>query len=174
MDKRHVDASAIVGDLVPARQPDCMRHQRCSATRRKIAVLNIATQAKGRRASGAIAPPGANCANQNLPPALKYPELEGPSVQPMTPMKPMELMSSGSQWWPNGLGWPNSSGSQNGVRYAFFREPRRLAINMDGHIAVYDIGDHDIGGVSQQQNGSHSLAFASPRGDVMVGDLKKV
>jgi len=43
-------------------------------------------------------------------------------MEPMKPMKPMEPMSGGEQWWPNDLGEPSSTGSQNGMRYAFFFE----------------------------------------------------
>jgi hypothetical protein len=95
-------------------------------------------------------------------------------MQPMTPMAPMKPMNSGPQWWPDGLGRPNSSGSQNGVRYAFFSEMRRLVVETDGQMAVYDSGDHEIGGVSQQQGGSSSLTFSSQSGDVMVDELKRV
>ena len=95
-------------------------------------------------------------------------------MQPMAPMAPMKPMDSGPQWWPDGLGRPNSSGSQNGVRYAFFAQARRLAIETDGQITVYDSGDHEIGGVSQQQGGNRSLAFSSQHGDVMVDELKRV
>jgi hypothetical protein len=95
-------------------------------------------------------------------------------MAPMTPMAPMRPMESGPQWWPDGLGRPDASGSQNGVRYAFFSEARRLAIDTDGHMAVYDSGDHEIVGISQQQDGSHSLTFTSQKGDVMVDELRKV
>jgi hypothetical protein len=95
-------------------------------------------------------------------------------MQPMKPMAPMKPMDSGPQWWPDGLGQPNSSGSQNGVRYAFFARARRLAIEIDGQVAVYDSGDHEIGGVSQQQGGGRPLAFSSQNADVMVDELKQV
>ena len=33
-------------------------------------------------------------------------------------------------WWPADLGWASSTGAQNGVRYAYFAEARRLAIEI--------------------------------------------
>src|ERR1700722_15061370 len=35
---------------------------------------------------------------------------------------------SSGQWWPAELGNPASAGAQNDLRYAFFSDPRRLAI----------------------------------------------
>jgi hypothetical protein len=95
-------------------------------------------------------------------------------MEPMKPMKPMEPMGSGPKWWPDDLGTPGSSGSQNDVRYAFFPNSKRLAIEQSGTVSVYDSGDHQIGGVSQQQGGGRSLAFTSQKGDVKVDELKKV
>jgi hypothetical protein len=96
------------------------------------------------------------------------------SMQPMEPMKPMEPMGSGPKWWPNDLGAPASCGSQNDVRYAFFPSSRRLAIEESGKVTVYDSGDHQISGVSQQQGSDRTLAFTSQKGDVKTNELKKV
>ena len=57
------------------------------------------------------------------------------------------------QWWPEELGSPTSTGSQNEVKYAYFPQARRLAINVNGKISVYDTQNHQIGGFSQQQSG---------------------
>jgi len=54
-------------------------------------------------------------------------------------------------WWPAELGVPNGSGAQNQVRYAYFNQPHRLAVELNGHVTVYDSLDHQISGVSQQQ-----------------------
>ena len=95
-------------------------------------------------------------------------------MKPMKPMTPMKPMNSGPKWWPDNLGQPGTSGSQNDVRYAFFPDKQRLAIERNGKMEVYDSGDHKISGVSQQQGGSHSLAFSSQKGDVKVEELEKV
>jgi len=77
-------------------------------------------------------------------------------------------------WWPDGLGYPASSGGQNGMRYAYFPQARRIAIEQNGRISLYDSGDHQIGGVSQQQSGYQTLAFTSQYGTVSVQDLPHV
>lgn len=78
-------------------------------------------------------------------------------------------------WWPPHLGQPNSSGSQNNLHYAYFADARRLAINDDGFIYLYDTGDHWISGVSQQQsNNQRSIAFTSQYGNVDVSKLTLV
>ena len=82
--------------------------------------------------------------------------------------------SWGASWWPDGLGQPATSGSQNDARYAFFPQARRLAIESGGRVTLYDTGDHQIGGVSQQQGSSHSLAFTSQFGPVRLEELPVV
>lgn len=80
------------------------------------------------------------------------------------------------QWWPAELGSPSSSGGQNDSRYAYFPQPRRLAIQRgDGQVTLYDTLDHQIGGVQQQQTGPHgSLSFSSQRGTFSVDSLPVV
>jgi hypothetical protein len=76
--------------------------------------------------------------------------------------------------WPEELGQPSSSGSQNNLRYAFFPSTQRLAIDVNGQITVYDTGNHQIGGVSQQQSGDQSITFTSQFGTVRCADLPVV
>lgn len=79
-----------------------------------------------------------------------------------------------STWYPAALGRPDSSGTQNHTRYAWFGGVRRLALG-DGHgVTVYDTGDHRIGGVSQQQGGEGSVVFVSQHGEVDVASLPVV
>jgi len=82
--------------------------------------------------------------------------------------------SSHSSSWPQHLGQPSSTGAQNNLRYAFFPATRRLAIDVNGQITVYDTKDHSIGGFSQQQSGDQSLTFTSQHGLVRVLDLEIV
>lgn len=74
-------------------------------------------------------------------------------------------------WWPGDLRWPNSTGAQNGVRYAYFAQARRLAIEVNGRVTVYDTLDQQIGGFSQQQSVGGSLTFSSQYGLIDVGSL---
>lgn len=74
-------------------------------------------------------------------------------------------------WWGPDLRWPNSSGGQNGMRYAWFSQARRLAIESNGCVTIYDTLDHQIGGVSQQQSGGSSVTFSSQYGYVDLNQL---
>jgi hypothetical protein len=72
---------------------------------------------------------------------------------------------------PADLGQPTSTGAQNDVRYAYFAPTRRLAIEVNGRVTVYDTLDHQIGGFSQQQSTGASLTFSSQHGLVDVASL---
>lgn len=74
-------------------------------------------------------------------------------------------------WWGPDLKWPNSSGGQNGMRYAWFSQACRLAIEYNGQVIIYDTLDHQIGGVSQQQSGGYSVTFSSQYGYVDLSRL---
>lgn len=74
-------------------------------------------------------------------------------------------------WWGADLRWPTSTGAQNGVRYAYFAQARRLVIDLGGRVTIYDTLDHQIGGFSQQQSHGGSLTFSSQYGLVDVASL---
>ena len=74
-------------------------------------------------------------------------------------------------WWGHDLKFPNTSGGQNGMRYAWFAQAHRLAIESNGQVIVYDTLDHNIGGVSQQQSGGYSVTFSSQYGYVDLSRL---
>jgi hypothetical protein len=82
--------------------------------------------------------------------------------------------NGGGDWWGQSLRWPDATGAQNGVRYAWFSQARRLAIELQGRVTIYDTLDHHIGGFSQQQSGSGSLSFNSQYGLVDVASLPVV
>jgi len=79
--------------------------------------------------------------------------------------------STSGSWWPSELGSPNGSGGQNNVRYAYFSNARRLAVESNGNVTVYDTLNHQIGGVSQQQGSSGSLTLSSQFGTVDIANL---
>ena len=98
-------------------------------------------------------------------------------MKPMPPMKPMQPMSGGQdRWWPEALGEPNSVGGQNEVRYAYFGDQNRLAVDTgDGKIGVFDTGGQKISGVQQSQSGDRrQVVFTGPQGDIDLGQLKEV
>jgi hypothetical protein len=89
---------------------------------------------------------------------------------PVSLFVPPADVGSGN-WWPGDLGRASSTGAQNAVRYAYFAQARRLAIEIGGKVTVYDTLDHQIGGFSQQQSLGGSLTFTSQRGLVDVATL---
>lgn len=74
-------------------------------------------------------------------------------------------------WWPGDLGQPSATGSQNGMRYAYFPGSRRLAVEEASGVVVYDTGEHDISGVSQA-NGL--LRFTGSAGPIALDTLNRV
>ncbi|MGB4499475.1 MAG: SHOCT domain-containing protein [Methylococcaceae bacterium] len=75
-------------------------------------------------------------------------------------------------WWTAiGLQFPNSTGKQNNICYAYFAGIRRLAIKLNGDITLYDTLDHQIGGFSQQQGNDASLTFSSQYGLIDIKSL---
>ena len=71
----------------------------------------------------------------------------------MEPMEAIEPMKGIERWWPQELGDPSSSGSQNDTRYAFFAEKRRLLVEANGKRSTCDSDDRQITGVSQSGRG---------------------
>ncbi len=52
-----------------------------------------------------------------------------------------------------------------------FAQARRLAIELNGQVTIYDTLDHNIGGFSQQQSYGGTLSFNSQYGLIDVGSL---
>jgi hypothetical protein len=102
-----------------------------------------------------------------LPPPQFQSQMQGGGASLFVPGSP-------GNWWPEGLGHAASTGSQNNLRYAFFPETRRLAIDLGGSVKIYDTRDHRIGGFSQQQSGGQSLSFTSQHGLVDRASLEEV
>lgn len=84
------------------------------------------------------------------------------------------VFGGGSAWWPAELGQPAASGAQNQMRYAWFPQARRLALDSGGEVWIYDTLDHQIGGFSQQQGGSGGIAMSSQFGPVDLARLPVV
>jgi len=77
-------------------------------------------------------------------------------------------------WWGPSLRWPNSTGSQNGARYAYFAQARRLVVDIGGTVTIYDTLDHQIGGFSQQQAADGTMTCSSQYGTVPLNSLPVV
>lgn len=97
-------------------------------------------------------------------------------AQPAGPQDPAAASwaASARPWWPAELGRPSASGGQNEIAYAYFDQPRRLAVRVAGSVSVYDTADHRIQGVAQQQGHTRALTFRSQRGEVALEALTLV
>ena len=90
------------------------------------------------------------------------------------PAAPTPRAVASGDWWPADLGRPDATGGQNDTRYAYFAGKRRLAVERDRTITVYDTGQHRISGSAQQQGGRSDMAFSSQLGPVRLGELEIV
>jgi hypothetical protein len=108
----------------------------------------------------------AEALRQGLSLAMRQPP-SGPSSSLFVPAAP-------SSRWPEDLGSPASSGSQNDLHYAFFPQSRRLALDHGGRITVYDTGDHRITGFAQAQGGGQSISFTSQHGLIDLAALHQI
>lgn len=90
------------------------------------------------------------------------------------PQARVQNAGDSGDWWDVDLGYPTSAGSQNQMRYAYFAQARRLALDLGGQVTLYDTLDHQIGGFSQQQGAGGSLTFSSQHGVVDLASLPVV
>ncbi len=77
-------------------------------------------------------------------------------------------------WWPAELGQPSRTGSQASTRYACFPQIRRLAVDSDGRVEVYDTTGFSIEGLAPGTGGDEPLTFASNRGPVRLDSFPRV
>jgi hypothetical protein len=100
---------------------------------------------------------------------------EGNAPQDYNPDGSAKPEGGGKNWWPDELGSPSSTGGQNDADYALFPGKHRLAVRQAGKVTVYDSGDHQFSGFSQQQGGgSQTLRFSSQHGQIGTTDLREV
>lgn len=76
-----------------------------------------------------------------------------------------------THWWPEELGIPSATGTRNNVRYAYFADTQRLAVETGDEVWVYDTQDHQISGLAPQQAGDRSILFTSQFGTLNLAAL---
>ncbi|MGU3501985.1 SHOCT domain-containing protein [Mycobacterium sp. C31M] len=96
------------------------------------------------------------------------------TVFPAATSQPISGFATAS-WWPAELGTPSSTGAQNDTRYAIFPGSRRLVIQIGGTTRIFDTGEHNIGGVQQQQGGAAgTVGFTSQFGTFSITTLREL
>jgi hypothetical protein len=83
--------------------------------------------------------------------------------------KEWDKVRESSRWWPVDFGTPSTSSSSDGLRYAFFPLLRRLVIEWQGALTVYDTGEYQFRGVLHGLGAKPS--FMSQRGRVNLDDM---
>jgi len=76
-----------------------------------------------------------------------------------------------ARWWPEKLGTPSATGTRSSVRYAYFADAQRLAVETGDEVWVYDTQDHQISGFAVQQAGDRSILFSSQFGTLNLAAL---
>jgi hypothetical protein len=72
------------------------------------------------------------------------------------------------------MGEAASSGSSEGLRYAYFAQAGRLLIDRQDQLTLYDMGNDHFRGVLLADGVEGALSFMSQRGRVTVGSLRIV
>ena len=89
----------------------------------------------------------------------------------MAPGIPLFVPDPRSQWYPAELGRPNSSGSQNNARYAYFANAHRLAVDVGGDVASFMTPWTTRSAVSRSRGSGGSISFSSQYGTVNLSSL---
>ena len=132
---------------------------------RAAAVLATQSQRQWQGTDAPEAPFGAGSHRTSVPRTGFATSVAGPQ-QAQAPEAP--------ERWPARYGAPASSGSQNGMRYAYFPDRHRLVVDRDGHVTIYDTGHHRLSGVAQAQSRHQSLVFLSQHGSISLESLAEV
>jgi len=133
----------------------------------KARVDAICSELSDRLASGGFAAPSGSFQSQSRSGGGGFGGMSGGFFA-------QDTSGGAGHWWPTDLGNPSATGAQNTVRYAFFPEQGRLAIDHNGRVEVYDTLDHSIEGFGQQQGGGSSLTFTSQHGLVRIDSLPRI
>jgi hypothetical protein len=86
---------------------------------------------------------------------------------------PTHLATSNSCWPPE-FGPASTSGSSEELRYAYFPKNRRLAVESDGSLMIYDIGDYQFRGLLQAQSAGGAITIMTQRGRMRLSDFATI
>jgi hypothetical protein len=87
--------------------------------------------------------------------------------------RPQQLVSDSS--WPSELGIASTSGSSPEMRYAYFPQNRRLAVEWRGVVTIYDTAEYQFRGMLQAHSAETvGMSILTQRGRVRLVDLVAV
>lgn len=79
-----------------------------------------------------------------------------------------------NSWWPAELGLASTSGTSEELRYAYFPQDRRLAVESGGTLTIYDIGDYQFRGLLQAQSAGGAITIMTQRGRMRLSDFATI
>jgi hypothetical protein len=88
-------------------------------------------------------------------------------------IRPQQAVSDSS--WPSELGVPSTSGTSAEMRYAYFPQKRRLAVECRGVVTIYDTAEYQFRGMLQAHSAETvGMSILAQRGRVRLTDLTTV
>jgi hypothetical protein len=89
------------------------------------------------------------------------------------PLRPQPLASKSS--WPAELGIASTSGTSPEMRYAYFPQNQRLAVEWHGVLTIYDTATYQFRGMLQAHSAEAvGISILTQRGRVRLEDLATV
>jgi hypothetical protein len=88
-------------------------------------------------------------------------------------LRPQQPVSDSS--WPKELGIASTSGSSSEMRYAYFPQNRRLAVEWRGVVTIYDTAEYQFRGMLPAHSAENvGMSILTQRGRVRLTDLATV
>ena len=92
------------------------------------------------------------------------------NVRPLRPLQPVS-----NSTWPSELGIASTSGTSAEMRYAYFPQNRRLAVEWRGVITIYDTAEYQFRGMLEGHPAENvGISILTQRGRVRLTDLVTV
>jgi hypothetical protein len=92
------------------------------------------------------------------------------NVRALRPQQPQTRSS-----WPSELGIASTSGTSPEMRYAYFPQNRRLAVEWHGVLTIYDTAEYQFRGMLQAHSAETvGISIWTQRGRVRLADLATV
>jgi hypothetical protein len=89
------------------------------------------------------------------------------NVRSLRPQQPVS-----DSRWPSELGIASTSGSSAEMRYAYFPQNRRLAVEWNGVVTIYDTAEYQFRGMLQAHSAETlGTSILTQRGRVRLTDL---
>ena len=141
-----------VGDYGGSIQSVSVRQRTQAGTRAQVKTARL------RRSAAKVT--GVECSGMNRPHNLRS-------------LRPQQVASKST--WPAALGIASTSGTSSDMRYAYFPQHRRLAVESQGVLTIYDTAEYQFRGMLQAHSAEAvGISILTQRGRVRLADLATV